>query len=228
MEKIRQLYRHFTGHPHMERRIPLLLLSVTCMGLCVMVFHALGVGTDPFSVFCYAMAERMGLSLGTFEAIFNSVVFCLVLILDRKQIGLGSFANMFLVGYSNDFFTWLWGDLVPRHPDWGLRLVWFAPFAALFLLSVACYVVVELGPSPYDAMPIIIHNKLRQRFPRLSFKVVRIAFDTAFSLAGWILGGEIGLMTVVCCAGLGPAIEWMAGKIRRIVDPEAVKQGREG
>ena len=102
-------FKGCVDHPRLARRIAIVLVSVIAMGLCVMVFNALGVGTDPFACFSYGMAEKLGVSLGTFEAIFHTVTFLVVFSLDRKLFGLGSLANMFLVGYSADFFTWLLG-----------------------------------------------------------------------------------------------------------------------
>ncbi len=204
-------------HPHMGRRIPILLASVTAMGLCVMVFNAIGVGTDPFSLFSYGMSERLGISFGTFEAIFNTAVCIAILLIDSRQVGLGSLANMFLVGFSADFFTWLLGGVVPKNPEPLVCALWFVPFTALFLLAVACYVVVELGTAPYDAVPNILAERVRERWPGVPFKAVRIAYDTAFALVGWAVAGRIGPMTVACCVGLGPVIDWMAKRLKKVI-----------
>ncbi len=206
-------------HPRLGRRIAIVLVSVVMMGLCVMVFNALGVGTDPFACFCYGMSAKLGMSLGTFEAIFNTALILIIFFIDRRQFGLGSLANMFLVGFSCDFFTWLLKDTVPVRPDPVTQLIWFVPFAALFLISVAAYIVAGLGTSPYDSAPNILHAKLvRPRRPGLPFRVTRIAWDCAFALLGLAIGGSFGWMTVLCGLGLGPVIDWMAGVMKGIID----------
>ena len=212
-------FKGCVDHPRLARRIAIVLVSVIAMGLCVMVFNALGVGTDPFACFSYGMAEKLGVSLGTFEAIFHTVTFLVVFSLDRKLFGLGSLANMFLVGYSADFFTWLLGDTVPVHPDPGTQLLWFIPFAALFLVSVAAYIVCGLGTSPYDAAPTLLHERVTHpRWPRLPFRVTRMAWDCGFALLGLAVGGSFGWMTVLCGVGLGPVIDWMARMMKGIID----------
>ena len=215
---MKEYLKSWFAHPRMGRRVPLLLISVVLMGVCVSVFNRLGVGTDPYSCFNYGASRHLGMSLGNFQAIFGIGLLLIVILWDREQIGIGTIANMILVGYSADFFTWISGDWVPVEPEWGVRILWFIPFALLFLASVACYVVVGLGTSPYDSVPNILYKKVRAKRPGVPFKAVRIAYDTAFALLGALVGGPVGLMTVVCCVGLGPAIDWMAGWIRGVIE----------
>lgn len=211
---LRKLYSHLFCQPHMGRRIPVLIISVVLMGMCVAFFEKLQVGTDPCTVFNLSVAQNVlhWQNLGTWQLLFN--LFLLVIILLMKEgrfIGLGSLANMVLVGYSRDAFKPLVELLLPGDSHSMLvRGGVFVPTTALFLVAVAFYMVVELGTAPYDAIPQIIAAHL----PRIPFSVIRIAFDSLVAVLGFLLGGQIGLFTVAACFFLGPVISAIAAKFR--------------
>ncbi len=216
-ESLAQYFRGWVDHPHLGRRIAIAVFSTVMMGLCVLGFERLEVGTDPFSAVCIGVSNKLGIDLGHVEAVVHIVTLLAVLAVAKDMFGFGSLANMFLVGYSHDFFKWLLGDLIPQAPEIGTRILLFIPFAALFLLAVSAYVSAELGTSPYDAAPIIIHRKLSARYPRISATSVRIAWDALFAAVGLLLAGPVGAVTVACVLFLGPLISWMSKAIRKII-----------
>ena len=211
---LKKLYNHLFCQPHMGRRIPVLLISVILMGMCVAFFEKLQVGTDPCTVFNLSMAQNvLGWSnLGTWQLIFNLILLVVILLLkEGKFIGLGSLANMVLVGYSRDFFKPIVEMLLPG--DMHSLLVRggvFIPTMLLFLVAVAFYMVVELGASPYDAIPQILSKHL----PRIPPAVIRIAFDATVTVIGYLLGGTVGMFTIAACLFLGPVISAIAAKFR--------------
>lgn len=211
---LRRLCNHLFCQPHMERRIPVLLLSVITMGMCIAFFEKAAVGTDPCTVFNLSISQNaLGWkNLGTWQLIFNLLLLAVILLLrEARRIGLGSLANMVLVGYSRDFFKPIVELLFPGKLEaLMVRGAIFVPTMALFLVAVAFYMVVELGTAPYDAISQIISRHL----PRVSFAVVRICFDLSVTIIGFLLGGQVGIFTVLCCFFLGPAISAIAAKFR--------------
>ena len=211
---LKKLYNHLFCQPHMARRIPVLIISVILMGMCVAFFEKLQVGTDPCTVFNLSMAQNvLGWSnLGTWQLIFNIVLLAVILLLkEGRFIGLGSLANMVLVGYSRDFFKPIVEMLLPGESHSLLvRGGVFVPTMLLFLVAVAFYMVVELGTAPYDAVPQIIAS----RFKKVSFAVIRISYDILIAVIGYLLGGQIGIFTVAACFFLGPVIAAIAAKFR--------------
>ena len=210
---LRRVYNHFFNQPNMGRRIPVLLLSVIVMGMCVAFFEKLQVGTDPYNVFNLSIVNCVlhWESLGAWHLIFNAVVVAIIFLLgEQRCIGLGSLANVVLAGFARDcikpLVEWLLpGDNLSLLVRGGV----FIPTMILFLLSVAFYLVVDLGASPYDALPQII--AARTKGP---FSIIRIVYDLAFTGAGLLLGGEAGLFTMAACFFLGPVISAIAAKFR--------------
>ena len=210
---LRKLYRHLFCQPHMERRIPVLILSVVLMGMCIAFFEKTRVGTDPCTVFNLSMAQNVlhWQNLGTWQLLFNLVLLAVILLLrEGRCIGLGSLANMVLVGYSRDFFKPIVETLLPGEVESLLvRGAVFVPAMVLFLVAVAFYMVVELGTAPYDAMSQIISRRTK-----LPFVVVRVAYDIVITAIGFLLGGQVGVFTVLSCFFLGPVISAIAAKFR--------------
>ena len=210
---LRKLYRHLFCQPHMERRIPVLILSVVLMGMCIAFFEKTRVGTDPCTVFNLSMAQNVlhWQNLGTWQLLFNLVLLAVILLLrEGRCIGLGSLANMVLVGYSRDFFKPIVEMLLPGELQSLLvRGAVFVPAMVMFLVAVAFYMVVELGTAPYDAMPQIISRRTK-----LPFVVVRVTYDIVITAIGFLLGGQIGIFTVLSCFFLGPVISAIAAKFR--------------
>lgn len=211
---LKKLYRHLFCQPHMERRIPVLLVSVILMGMCVAIFEKIQVGTDPSTVLNLGVARNVlhWENLGTWQLIFNIILLAVILLMkEGRFIGLGSLANMVLVGYSRDFFKPIVEMLLPGETHFLLvRGGVFVPTTVLFLLSVAFYMVVELGASPYDAIPQIISARAK----KVPSAIIRISFDVCVTIIGALLGGSFGIFTIAACMFLGPVIQWIADKFR--------------
>ena len=102
---MKEFFKNFTDHPHMPKRMILCFISVSIMGFCVYWLDRLAWGTDPCSTMTLALSAKVGLSLGTFQALFNTLLFVIVLLKDKKQIGFGTLFNMFVVGYAYNFMA---------------------------------------------------------------------------------------------------------------------------
>lgn len=212
---LKKLYRHLFCQPRMERRIPVLLVSVVLMGMCVAFFERIGAGTDPCTVFNLGMAQNVlkWENLGTWQLIFNVVLLTIILLLrEGRFIGLGSLANMVLMGYSRDLFTpmvnWLLPDALIE--SMLVRVGVLIPTTCLSMMTIAFYMVVELGASPYDAVPQIIAAHLK----KVPFYAVRMCFDIVVTVIGFLIGGPVGVFTIACCLFLGPCIQMIADKFR--------------
>ncbi|MBQ6786139.1 MAG: hypothetical protein IJO85_00290 [Lachnospiraceae bacterium] len=181
-----------------------LIISVVTMGFCLSFLNQTSFGTDPCTMFNLGMSKMLGFSLGNWQALFNCVLFIFVFLFAKDQIGWGTLANMFLVGYSFDFFSWINGMILPTdffEPMLN-RILITIPALGIFVIAVAVYIAIQQGTSPYDAMPYIINKKLT----KVSFKLVRMGWDIGVTILGVLLGEKIGLITIVMAFTLGPAI----------------------
>lgn len=194
-----------------------LILAVVIMGLCVSFLDKTALGTDPCTVFNLGMAEKVGISFGNWQALFNCVLFVFVFFFARNQIGWGTLANMFLVGYSYDFFTWLNSQWIPDeiYTHMWVRILITIPVLAVFILAASLYISIQQGTAPYDAFPYILHNAINKTSDNISFKAVRMIWDIGFCIFGLLLGSKIGIVTVLIAFALGPVISYLEKNVVR-------------
>ena len=95
----------------------IMIIAVIIMGMCVSLLVMCDMGTDPCSAMNYGISHKLGMSFGNYQLLSNIVLLIVVIIFEKKLIGTGTFGNMILVGYSADFFTWIWKTVchVPQH-----------------------------------------------------------------------------------------------------------------
>ena len=200
--------------PRMERRVPALFVAVTLMGFGVAMFNLLGFGADPCTVMNMGLSRVLGIPFGTLQLLVNCVLILIVIRYDVGRIGLGTLANMVLVGYVAQFCMAVI-DRIPALAGLTLtaRLVIFVPTLLLFLVAASTYMCVDMGVAPYDAIPQII--SARMNWP---FRLVRMAWDFVMMLGGYLLGSVVGLVTIGITLFLGPLVAWMAGYVRRFFD----------
>lgn len=98
---------------HFARRLISVILAVIVMGFALSWLVLVNFGTDPCTSMNLAISGRLGMSLGNWQALLNCLLFIIVILWGREYIGFGTLANMFLVGYSIDFFSWVWSKVLP-------------------------------------------------------------------------------------------------------------------
>ena len=211
-----KLYAFVAGmkRPRMERRVPALFVAVTLMGFGVAMFNLLGFGADPCTVMNMGLSRVLGIPFGTLQLLVNCLLILIVIRYDVGRIGLGTLANMVLVGYVAQFCMAVI-DRIPALAGLTLtaRLIIFVPTLLIFLVAASTYMCVDMGVAPYDAIPQII--SARMNWP---FRLVRMAWDFVMMLGGYLLGSVVGLVTIGITLFLGPLVAWMAGYVRRFFD----------
>ncbi len=204
--------------PHMLRRILMCFVAVCIIGFCVYWLNAVNFGNDPCSTMNFGIIDKIGLSLGVWQAIFNSILFFIVIFIDQSGIGFGTVLNMFLVGFSNDFMKMImekyFPNIDPTHLPFNVRVAVMLGVIVVFVFMVAVYMAVDLGTAPYDAIPIIIAKKQ----DKVSFKYVRIIFDFTAVAIGFSLGSTIGVVTLIMAFTIGPVAEGVKKHIVKLVE----------
>ncbi|WP_435817962.1 YczE/YyaS/YitT family protein [Actinomadura geliboluensis] len=177
----------------MARRLVQLYVGLALYGLGIALQVSSGLGNDPWDVFHQGLSRRFGLSIGAWIIIAGAVVM-LAWIPLRQRPGIGTISNVVLVGVFADLFLWL----LPA-PD-ALAFRWGFLVVAVLVGGVAtgCYIGAGLGPGPRDGLMTGIAARGH------SLRVVRTGIELAVLAAGWLLGGTVGLGTVLYALAIGP------------------------
>ncbi|MXS73543.1 hypothetical protein CSIV_11745 [Microbacterium sp. CSI-V] len=170
-------------------------------GLCLYGFGcaltiAAGLGVDPWTVFAEGLSRVTGIGVGWITNIVGLGVLLLWIPL-RQRPGVGTVANILLVGTSIQVsLTFL------PHPD---TLLWQALMLVGGVVTVAAasglYIGARFGPGPRDGLMTGIHARFG--WP---IWASRLAVEGTVLVAGWLLGGTVGIGTVVFALGIGPLV----------------------
>ena len=212
------------------KKTGLVLAAVVGMGFFLSFLIMLDLGTDPctfMSLHVSADLRAAGLSIftfGTWNLIMNLFLFVIVVVFDRKLIGLGTIFNMVLIGYIADFCDWIWRRTIPSAYFTALpmRGILFAVALAGFIITAAIYMNAAMGVAPYDAMPIIIAAHVK----KIPSSLIRILYDMSVIAIGFIAGGVPGICTILMAFFLGPAISLVGKLMKKTVAPRAPKTER--
>ncbi len=190
------------------KRIAFMFFSILLMGFAVSVFSYSGLGVDPFTAFNMSISEKLGVSFGLFQMCMNGVVLALVALTSKKLINLGTIVNMVGVGYVCEFFTKIYEQFLPTEISFAAKLIFMALGVFLLSLSASLYFNCNLGVSPYDALGFVMEEKVK-----LKYKWSRVVTDLACTAIAFVLGGPIGIGTVVTAFFMGPVIAFCDTRI---------------
>lgn len=204
------------------KRMLLMLVGVTLMGICVSVLRLCHLGTDPYSALNYGLEKLLGIEFGTLELLFNGIMMIIVIFFDVSRLGFGTLGNMILVGYTADLTTLVTEKLfgVTELDGMAQRVIVMLIALTVFVFGLALYINAGLGGSAYDALPYIIHDGISRKTKKIPFTFVRMAFDGVFTVAAFLLDGEAGIITVLMVLTLGPVIELVAKLLSKVLKTE--------
>ena len=181
----------------MTRRLLQLYAGLILYGASLALQIRAGLGLDPWDVFHQGLSEKTGLSFGTIVIIIGALVL-LAWIPLRQKPGIGTVSNVFVVGIAVDATL----ALLPEVHALELQLPLLA--AGIFLNGVAgaAYVGAGLGPGPRDGLMTGL-----VRITGRSVGVVRTSIEVGVLAVGIVLGGTIGLGTVLYAVSIGPLLQ---------------------
>lgn len=182
----------------MTRRLIQLLIGLSLYGLSLSLMIRAALGLDPWDVFHQGLANKTGISIGMMVNLVGAFVLLLWLPL-RQKPGIGTIANILVIGTVADIGLWLIPDI---H---SLTARFAVMFAAIVLNGIAtgAYIGAGLGPGPRDGLMTGIVRRTG-----LSVRLVRTSIEILVLAVGWLLGGTVGLGTILYAVGIGPIVHW--------------------
>jgi uncharacterized membrane protein YczE len=192
------------------RRLTQLYLGLALYGLGIALQVASRLGNDPWDTLHQGLARHTGLSIGTWIIIAGAVVMALWLPL-RQRPGLGTISNVILIGLFADLFLWLFPD------PGGLALRWAYLIAAILIggFATGCYIGAGFGAGPRDGLMTGLAARGH------SIRLVRTAIEVSVLALGWLLGGTVGIGTLLYAVAIGPLTHIFLPLLRTTPEPTA-------
>ena len=203
-------FNHTPSKDEKTRRICMTVFGITLNGIAVGMFNFSDFGMDPFQVFAHGLWNLTSIGYGTFYMILNLILLVAVFFMDRTKIGLGTFINLFLLGYVAEFSGWVCDRLFPD-PGLALKIVFLLAAIVITSLAAALYFTADLGVSTYDAVALYL-----DAHTRIPFQYLRIGTDFICVAIGFSLRATVGIGTVITAFFMGPVIAFFR---RHVAEP---------
>ena len=188
------------------KRIVLLLMGLAIAHLGVTLFLLADLGSDPFNVLIQGLYRFLPWpGFMTHGYVHMGVSFLIILVLlavDRSYIRIGTLLCMVLGGPIIDVFTIALGSLIHSESPMALRLAALVVGCVILAFGMTIVIQSKAGTGPNDLVAVVISDKTRWKFG-----LVRICVDVCFALTGFLLGGTVGLGSIICAFLVGPAAQ---------------------
>ncbi|WP_328461366.1 membrane protein YczE [Streptomyces sp. NBC_00448] len=155
-------------------------------------------GLDPWDVFHQGLSRLTGISIGLVSIVVGAAVLLLWWPL-RQRPGLGTVSNVVLVGLSLDATL----ALVPYHAALAVRVPLVVGGVLLNGAATGLYISARFGPGPRDGLMTGLHRRTGR-----SLRLIRTGIELTVLAAGFVLGGGVGVGTVLYAVSIGPLAQF--------------------
>lgn len=196
------------------KSIFLMLLGTVLISISISIFRLINFGTDPLTCMNLGLADFFNTSFGNIQIIISIIFLILIFFTYKEKIGIGTLANMLLLGYTSDFILKLLEYSIGQSLNLSLRILLLAIAIILCCFGVALYMESNTGAGAYDTLGVVIE---KLSYKKLSFRSARIITDVSCLVVGFLLHSVIGITTVIMATLTGPLIQFFRKKIKKII-----------
>lgn len=164
-----------------------------------LTIHA-NIGAGPWDVFNLGLSNTFGILYGNASITVSFTVLMIDLLL-REPIGIAMIIDAVVVGKSVDFFNYI--NIIPVPENLFTGILMIAAGLVVEAYTLFFYMNACLGCGPRDTLLV----GLKKRLKKIPIGAVSIGMLSVVTLVGWLLGGKVGIGTLLCAFGFGPVLE---------------------
>ena len=189
-------------------RVVLLLAGLCVAHLGVTLFLQSALGSDPFNVFVQGLFRGIpwpafaAMTHGRTHLLVSLVILLVLLAVDRSYVGIGTVLCMAMGGPIIDVYTLWLSPVIHGGLPLPLRLALLVAGCVILAFGMTIVIRSQAGTGPNDLVAVVLSDKSGK-----PFGPVRIGVDLAFVLIGFVLGGVVGVGTIICAFLVGPAAQ---------------------
>ena len=196
----------------LPRRLTQLYVGLVLYGVSMALLVRSGLGVMPWDVLHQGLARHLGGTIGGWSILVGALVL-LAWVPLRERPGVGTVSNVVVIGVAVDAAL----AVLAEPSAMPVRVALAVAGVALNAVATAAYVGARLGPGPRDGLM----TGLVRRTGR-SVRLVRTAIEVVVVLAGWALGGTLGVVTLLYVLAIGPLVHVL---LPLLVVPDAGAKG---
>lgn len=187
----------------LTRRLLQLYVGLVLYGVSMALLVRSRLGVMPWDVLHQGISRQIGWSLGTVSIVVGALVL-LAWIPLRQKPGVGTVSNVFVIGLAVDATL----ALLPAPSPLVARVALVVGGVLLNGVATAAYIGVHLGPGPRDGLMTGLVRRTGG-----SVRIVRTSIEVVVVASGWLLGGTLGLGTVVYALAIGPLVQLLLPRL---------------
>ena len=188
------------------KRVLILFFGLAIFGLGDGLIIQSGLGNAPWSVLAQGISLKSGLSIGTSTLIVGSLVLALWIPL-RERPGFGTLSNIIIISLFIEIAT----NIFPKQSNILPGLIFTLVGIAMVGIGSSLYITCGLGPGPRDGAMTGLHQRTGVRVGR-----VRLGLEVVVSIVGALLGGTLGLGTLLFALMIGQSVAISFGLLARL------------
>ena len=187
-------------------RVLILLVGLTIAHLGVTLFILADLGSDPFNVLVQGIFRTIGnlldwsfITHGRVHIVICFIIILALLAVDKSYIKIGTILCMIFGGPIIDVFTVVLAPVFAITDSFVFKLLMLALGCVILAYGMTIVIKSDAGTGPNDLVAVVISEKLKKKF-----SIVRIIVDLSFVIIGFVLGGSLGIGTIICAFCVGP------------------------
>ena len=173
-----------------------LIFGLILCGLGETILIAASAGVSPWTVLAQGLSNKTGYSIGLTTFIISICVLCLWIPL-RQKPGIGTVLNTIIISVVLDVSL----PYLPSPESFVLQILQVIIGVVIVGLGSGLYLIANLGPGPRDGLMTGL-----QKITNLSIALIRTIIEISAVIAGWYLGGVVGIGTIIFALGIGPFV----------------------
>lgn len=187
-------------------RTGILFFGLFIFGLGDSLLIQSNIGNAPWSVLAQGVSNRLDITMGWSTFAISSVVLLLWIPL-RERPGFGTLANIAVIATAIQIGVMFF----PSQSSYAIGIAYCLIGIAMVGVGSTLYITCGLGPGPRDGLMTALHNRTGIRIGR-----VRLGIEGTVLIAGWLLGGTVGLGTLLFATLIGQSIAVSLGVVSRV------------
>lgn len=182
-------------------------LLVAALGI-TMTIKGYRLGIGPWDVFHVGLYQNFGLTIGSWSIISGLAIVVGTAIALKKFPKIGTWLNMILLGVFIDIFNWL----IPDFETLAAQSIIFILGIVVMGYGMGIYISPNIGAGPRDSLMLVFVEKFG-----ISIKKVRTIIEVIVACLGWLLGGPVGVGTVIIALLIGQFVHYTLPQSRTLL-----------
>ena len=200
-------------------RVIILFVGLIIAHFGVSLFLLANLGSDPFNVMIQGLSRTVAdvitsplITHGNTHMAVSILIIIVLLFVDRSYIKIGTLICMFCGGPIIDIFNMVLGSVITPDSAMAVRVISNVLGCVILALGMSVVIKSDAGTGPNDLVGVVISDKTKKKF-----SVVRMMVDACFLVCGWLLGGVVGIGTVICLFLVGPVAGFFLPRSEKVI-----------